>query len=530
MSGYDRRRRARNQPAPTPRQRPRRRASGDGTTREATHASGARGARDTSSRAARQRPASGARPARPAPRPRKPLPLGLFRDLFLPRRFFQVGAGLVVAFVIAFFWAPLLWLAKAATFAAAVLLLADILLLWATKTGRITATRSAEAKLSMGDHNEVALNLENRYGTPITARIIDEAPVQFQKRDDGATVPLAPRGQDGARQRRTYTLRPTERGAYSFGHLNLFAATRIGLVNRRFRAAPPEEVKVYPSIIQMRTYAFLAESNRLEEAGLKRVRRLGQTMEFDQVRAYVPGDDRRTINWKATARRGMAGGGTGPSLLVNQYEEERAQPVVAALDMGRAMRSPFEGMTLLDHAVNASLVLLNTALIKSDKAGLVTFDHEVRTVVAPDRGRGQLSRILESLYRQRPSYRDPSYEAFYAAVRSRLKRRSLILLFTNFDTRAGLERQLPYLVRIARKHRLVVVLFENSGIRELLATPAERLEDVYVKATAETLAMEKREIARTLERRGIGSILTSPEHLTVDAVNRYIALKARGSF
>ena len=283
----------------------------------------------------------------------------------------------------------------------------------------------------------------------------------------------------------------------------------------------------------MRRYAFLAESNRLEEAGLKRVRRLGQTMEFDQVRSYVPGDDRRTINWKATARRGLAHGGGasgGAALLVNQYEEERAQPVVAALDMGRTMLSPFEGMTLLDHAVNSSLVLLNTALIKADKAGLITFDHEIRTVLPPGRGRGQLSRILESLYRQRPSYRDPSYEAFYAAVRSRLRRRSLILLFANFDTRAGLERQMPYLARVARQHRLVVVLFENTGIRDLLAEPAERLEDVYVKTTAETLQMEKREIARALERRGIGSILTTPESLTVDAVNRYIALKARGSF
>ncbi|OZC02666.1 DUF58 domain-containing protein [Rubricoccus marinus] len=455
--------------------------------------------------------------------------MGPFRDLFLPARFFQVGTALVVVFVVAFFWPPLLWAAKAMAFALAVLLLADALLLWGTRKGGLVATRAVEDKLSMGDENEVALNVENRYGTPISARIIDEAPVQFQKRDTGDLLPLAARGAEGARQRRTYSLRPTERGVYGFGHLNLFAATPIGLINRRFRAVPPQEVKVYPSIIQMRKYAFLAESNRLEEAGLKRVRRLGQTMEFDQVRTYVPGDDRRTINWKATARRGMASGG-GPSLLVNQYEEERAQPVVAALDMGRAMRSPFEGITLLDHAVNTSLVLLNTALIKADKAGLVTFDHEVRTVVAPDRGRGQLSRVLESLYRQRPSYRDPSYEAFYAAVRSRLKRRSLILLFTNFDTRAGLERQLPYLARIARKHRLVVVLFENSGIRELLETPAERLEDVYVKTTAETLAMEKREIARTLERRGIGSILTSPEHLTVDAVNRYIALKARGSF
>ena len=435
--------------------------------------------------------------------------------------------ALVVVFVIAYWVPALLWVGKAGAFAFAVAIVADAVMLWGG--GGVAATRTVEDKLSMGDHNPVRIALENRYPYPIRARVLDEAPVEFQKRDAGRVVPLAPRGREGASAEAGYTLRPVRRGAYAFGHLNVFAATPIGLVLRRVRAAEPRETKVYPSIIQMRKYAFLAESNRLEEAGLKRVRRLGQTMEFDQVRAYVPGDDRRTINWKATARRGTAGG-AGPQLLVNQYEEERAQPVVAALDMGRTMRSPFEGMTLLDHAVNAGLVLLNTALIKADKAGLVTFDHEVRTVLRPERGRAHLSRILESLYRQRPSYRDPSYEAFYAAVRSRLRQRSLVLLFANFDTRAGLERQLPYLQRVARQHRLVVVLFENTGIRDLLAAPAERLEEVYIKTTAQSLQMEKREIARTLERHGIGSLLTTPETLTVDAINRYIQIKARGAF
>ncbi|MEM6327888.1 MAG: DUF58 domain-containing protein [Bacteroidota bacterium] len=477
-------------------------------------------------------PASPPRRTRPprSPRERKPLPLGLFRDLFLSRRFFEIGFGLAAVFVAGYFWSPLLWVARLGAMAFGVGIVADLLMLWTGRTTGLVGSREVDEKLSMGDDNEVRLSIQNRYRYPIRVRVQDEAPIQFQQREAGRTVALAPRGRETAQRVVSYVLRPVERGAYSFGHLLLFASTPLGLVVRRFKAAPPREVAVYPSIIQMRKYAFLAESNRLEEAGLKRVRRIGQTMEFDQVRAYVPGDDRRTINWKATARRGLASGGTGPALLVNQYEEERAQPVVAALDMGRTMRSPFDGMTLLDHAVNASLVLLNTALIKSDKAGLVTFDPAVGTVLPPGRARAQLSRILESLYRQAPSYRDPSYEAFFGAVRSRLKRRSLVLLFANFDTRAGMERQLPYLSRIARQHRLVVVFFENTGIRDLLRQRTERLEDVYVKTTAQSLAMEKREIARALERRGIGSLLTTPEALTVDAVNRYLLLKARGAF
>ncbi|MEL6715676.1 MAG: DUF58 domain-containing protein, partial [Planctomycetota bacterium] len=221
---------------------------------------------------------------------------------------------------LASYWLPLLlWVGKAGVTVFAALVFADALMLWATRVGGLTATRTLEDKLSLGDDNAVRIALTNRYPYPIWARVLDEAPVEFQKRDAGRVVPLAPKGREGADAETGYTLRPIRRGEYRFGWLHLYAATPLGLVLRRFRAAPAREVAVYPSIIQMRKYAFLAESNRLEEAGLKRVRRIGQTMEFDQVRSYVPGDDRRTINWKATARRGLAHGG-GAALLVNQYE------------------------------------------------------------------------------------------------------------------------------------------------------------------------------------------------------------------
>lgn len=440
-------------------------------------------------------------------------------DLFLTSRPFRVAGALVVVFVVGYFAPAMVTVGQIGVALLLTLLAADVLLLWRTLPGGLAGTRRVADKLSMGDDNVVTLEVASRYPFRAAVGVIDEMPEQFQKRDQAETVLLEPRGTRTLR----YTLRPTERGAYDFGALVLYAASPLGLVQRRFRTAEPKEVKVYPSVIQMRRYAFLAENDRLQEVGIKRVRRRGQTMEFDRIREYVPGDERRTINWKATARR-------GGELMVNQYQEERAQPVVAALDMGRSMRSPFEGLTLLDHAVNASLVLLNTALLKYDKAGLVTFGTDVRTVLPPDRSRGQLRQILEALYRQETDFRDPNDEAFYAAVRERLRRRALLLLFSNVDTRTGLERRLPYWRRIAKRHRLVVIFFENTGLREVIATPAERLEEVYTRAVAEGLAMEKREIARTLERHGVGSLLTTPQALTVNAVNRYLQLKARGPF
>ena len=470
-----------------------------------------------------ERPLAVPPPPAPPHRPR----LNPFRDVYLAPAPVRALAGLAAVFVVGYWVPAFVWVAQGGLFALSVLALADVWLLWGARGG-LAATRKVADKLSLGDDNPVRLAVASRYPFRTRVTVLDEAPVQFQKRDAGTTVALAPRGEAET----GYTVRPTERGAYRFGVTNLYAASPVGLVLRRFRAPTAAEARVYPSILQMQRYAFLAAHRRLEEVGVKRVRRTGHTMEFDQIRPYVPGDDRRAVNWKATARRGALGGAVagGAALYVNTYQDERQQPVVAALDMGRAMRSPFDGLTLLDHAVNASLVLLHTALRTHDRAGLVTFDHEVRTVLPPTRSPATLPAILEALYRQEPAFLDPTYEGLLATLSGRFATRGLVLLFANFDTRAGLDRQLPYLRRIAQRHRLVVVLFENTGIRELLAAPSERVEDVYVKATAESLAMEKREIARALERAGIGALLTRPETLTVDAVNRYLQIKARGPF
>ena len=443
-----------------------------------------------------------------------------FRSLFLTALPFWALLALAALAVVAYFVPALLWAVRGGALALAVALVADGLMLWGR--GGVEGRRAVPDKLSMGDDNPVEVEVVSRYPFRATVRVLDEVPVQFQERGDGHVVTVGP----GETETLTYTLRPTRRGAYEFGRLLLYASTPLGLVARRFEAANGGEAVVYPSLIQMKRYAFLAESDRLREVGVKRVRRRGHTMEFDQIREYVPGDDRRAVNWKATARRSAY----RPHLMVNTYQDEREQPVLVALDMGRSMRSPFEGLTLLDHAVNAALVVLNTALLTHDRAGLVAFDREVRGVVRPERRRGQLGALLDALYRLDPAYDDPSFEGLYAALRAGLRQRSLVLLMSNFDTVAGLERQLPYLRRIARTHRLVVILFENTGIRDLLAATPDRLEDVYVKATAEGLALEKREIVRTLERHGIGALLTTPETLTVDAVNRYLQIKAAGPF
>jgi uncharacterized protein (DUF58 family) len=275
---------------------------------------------------------------------------------------------------------------------------------------------------------------------------------------------------------------------------------------------------VYPSFLQMRKYELMAISNRLNEIGIKKIRRLGHSMEFEQIKNYVAGDDYRTVNWKATARQG--------NLMVNTYTEERSQHVYCVIDKSRAMKMPFEGLSLLDYAINASLVLSSVALLKEDKAGLITISDRKGAVVAADKRPTQLNKIMEVLYREKTRYLETNMELLYNTIRGTLKQRSLVVFFTNFESMSALERQLPFLKRIAKFHLLVMVFFENTELKTLSEQSASNVEGIYIKTIAEKFVYEKKLIVRELARHGIQSILTAPKNVTVNTINRYLELKA----
>ncbi len=395
------------------------------------------------------------------------------------------------------------------------LALLDLVLLFRLQKG-ISADRFAPDKLSNGDENDIILELQNHYTFPINLEIVDEIPHQFQVRDFKIEAQL----KAGKSQRIGYKLRPTKRGEYHFGILNVFASSPIGLFSRRFKFAEDARVPVYPSYLQMRKYELMAISNRLTEVGIKKIRKIGQNMEFDQIRDYVQGDDYRSVNWKATARRNQ--------LMVNQFQDEKSQQVYCVIDKGRSMQMPFEGMTLLDYAINASLVLSNIAIRKQDKAGLITFNNGTKTILKATDRNSQMYAIMETLYREKTAFLESDFENLYVNVRRNLSQRSLLVLFTNFEAMSSLERQLKYLRALAKSHLLVVVFFENTETKGLIESEANSTEEIYIQTIAEKFAFEKRQIVRELQKYGIFSILTAPQDLTVNTINKYLELKARG--
>ena len=380
----------------------------------------------------------------------------------------------------------------------------------------IEAERNLPERLSNGDDNPIKILVVNRYQFPIEVQIVDEIPHQFQIRDFKIEAEVS----SGSEKWFGYKIRPLKRGVYSFGKLNIYCQSPLRFIERRYIFDEGQEVPVYPSFIQMKKYELLAISNKLVETGIKKIRKIGTQTEFDHIREYVIGDDYRTMNWKATARK--------TSFMVNQHQDERSQQVYAIIDMGRVMRMPFEGMTLLDYAINTSLAILNIAIKKYDKAGLLTFTEQIETFLPAERKGSQMTMIMELLYSQTTRFAESNYELLYTTVQRKIRHRSLLILYTNFESLVSVKRQLPYLKRLAKSHLLLVVFFSNTEISSILKTRPSNLDEIYRKTIAEKFAFEKRQIINEFLRYGIHSVLTTPANLTVGTINKYLEFKARG--
>ncbi|MEN3322710.1 DUF58 domain-containing protein [Mariniflexile soesokkakense] len=428
--------------------------------------------------------------------------------------FFVSVSVLVFLFILAYIFPGLLVIAQMLFFVFIGLFIIDFILLFKQKG--FSASRILPEKLSNGDDNPIEITLQNNYNFTSSIKLIDELPFQYQKRDFEINTTL----EKQENKKITYTLRPLERGEYYFGNLNLYATSPINFISRRFQFGKDAMVPNYPSFLQLKKYMLLAFSNKIFEYGLKKIRRIGHTMEFEQIKHYVQGDDLRNINWKATAKSNQ--------LMVNQYQDERSQPVYSVIDKGRVMKMPFEDLSLLDYAINASLVISNVALKKQDKAGLFSFSRKVENRVVAERRPSQMNTILETLYNLNTDFVESDFSRLYIDIKRNLNQRSLLLLYTNFETLDALYRQLPYLKAIAKNHLLVIIFFENTELQKLTQKSAETTFEIFEKTIAEKFIYEKKLIVNELQKHGIQSILTAPEHLTINTINKYLEIKARG--
>lgn len=424
-----------------------------------------------------------------------------------------IGVGIL--YVFAFFFPFLMWAAHIALLLCFLAVMVDALFVFNKNKG-ISAQRILPEKLSNGDENPVKIDIKNNYDFKISVKVIDEIPFQFQKRDFLIEKQIFP----GRNTFFQYILEPKERGEYNFGSLNVYVSSPLGFVSKRFNFQKDANLPSYPSFIHLRKYELMAIQSEFLLGGIKKIRKLGHTMEFEQIKEYVPGDDIRTINWKATSKTNR--------LMVNQFQDEKSQRIFMLIDTGRTMKMPFKGLSLLDYSINATMALSHIILKKGDRAGMMTFSKKTENKIAAENKSGQLRKISEALYNIKTDFFESDFSRLYQDVKYSLNQRSLILLFTNFETLDGLNRQLKYLRGIAKNHLLVVVFFKNSELQTLINKNPENMQEIYDEIIAEKFEFEKKLIIQELRKYGIYTVYTLPENLNIDVINKYLEIKARG--
>lgn len=408
----------------------------------------------------------------------------------------------------------LIWVAVAYIVAVAIYTVCDAAL--AARPEQIEVERIHDQRLSLGAENLVTVILANATPRPVAFTLRDEYPHEFPA-DAGflrGTIPPY----DVAEAR--YHVRPLRRGDYSFGDVVVRLRGPLGAIERQVRYRLGAEVRVYPNVLELRKYDLLARKGMLHELGLRVSRARGPGGEFERLRDYTPDDEFRRINWKATARRGHP--------IAAEYETERSQHVICAIDCGRLMAPPVGELMRLDYAVNTALMLSYVAGLRGDHVGVLAFADQVRAYVAPRRGKPQFQTLLETLYNLQPEPVESDHALALGYLSRRQRRRALIVLFTDLATPEAAGPLVTQLTRLARHHLPLCVTVSDPFIAGAAGQPVGDSEGLYRRAVAESLLDERRALLDRLQRGGVLTVDVPADRLSAGVVNTYLRLKAQG--
>ena len=394
---------------------------------------------------------------------------------------------------------------------------------------QFTIQRLHDDKLSLGTSNPITLAVESRVGRSVTLTLRDEPPLLFNGSDyENSTHTLTgvmPRTPTEA----TYYVRPVKRGDFDFGDINLRYDSPLGLYTRQATVPAAETVKVYPNLYELRKYDLLVRRDQLAEMGLRNVRMRGEGSMFESLREYSQGDPYKTINWKATARRGTP--------ISTQYEPERSQRVLVMLDIGRMMSSPVlvedeaDGinwnMAKIDFVLNSVLLFSYVATLKGDQVGMLTFADQVRQYIPPGTGRGHFQKLLAAMYALQSEPVEPDYVRALSFLRAQSSKRALVVLFTDLSGQRALEAMTQHVPRLLPRYLPLVVTIRDPALDEEARQSLTSSDAVYRRAVAEDMIKERRLLLETLQRQGVYTLDVPAEKMTMAVVNQYLQLKAR---
>jgi uncharacterized protein (DUF58 family) len=317
-----------------------------------------------------------------------------------------------------------------------------------------------------------------------------------------------------------YRVTPSKRGRFGFGAVNVRVRGPLGLVFHERSYPAPQSASVFPDLRGASRLLLSGAALDLVNLGLRQLRRDGQGSEFARLRDYAQGDSVRDVDWKATGRRGKP--------VTRVMESERSQSILICVDAGRSMAAQVDGLTKLDHAVNAALFLAFVAVRNGDRVGLAVFADGVKTFLPPAAGRGQYRKILDALYSTTPSLTYVDYLALFKELNVRLTRRSLLCVFTDFLDEEQASTMVAPLHRLARRHVPLCLSVRDTALSRLLTTPPPGPEEAFQHAVASELLVDREALKAKVSSGGVQMLDVQPDELSLAAVNRYLDIKARG--
>lgn len=376
--------------------------------------------------------------------------------------------------------------------------------------------RDEEHKLSLYAEETMGWTIYNKSDRPLTIRIKDTIPdFHFEAIEEEADGKIMPH----ERKHLTYKILPKKRGIYNLSDVHIAYLSRYGLIYKHKVVQSKAAIRVYPNLTDLKKYRLMVYKGFLMRGGKKVHNQRGEGMEFESLREYISGDEYNKINWKATASMNKP--------IVNQFEVEKNQDVISIIDSGKAMSYEVRGYKKLDLAINTALILSDVANMSGDKSGLMVFNREVQQYVKPSSGGLHRNKLLEALFSIDYNRELSNFEEAFNYLNHHQKKRSIIFLFTEFETMDEASDYMKVLPSVARKHLVILFMMTKEKVVDLAKTTVKKDHELFLKGAALEILEERKKIISTLKRSGIMCIECTPDTLTTEAINQYIQLKKK---
>ena len=410
-------------------------------------------------------------------------------------------------------WSDLFLVVAAADVLVILVALADLGTL--PRRRAFSAEREVARIASLRVPHRVGLVVANHSPQPFRVLVRDDAPAEFEVSPEQFRLQLAGR----SRAAMQYQFRASRRGAFLLEQVFLRVRSRLGCWERDVACAAESEIHVYPDMQQMSQYALLARTNRLSLMGVRRTRKIGQDNEFERLRDYTRDDNYKHIDWRSTARRNR--------LTVKDFQTNQSQRLVFLMDCGRMMTNQAAGLSLLDHSLNAMLMLSFVALRQGDAVGLVCFSDQIHAYVPPRGGMAQMNRLLHAAFDRFPQLVESRYDEAFLYLDSRCKKRSLVVLMTNLIDEVNAHQVQQYLTALAGRHLPLGVLLRDRRLFDAADAGYRTPRQLFRAAAAAEILSWRHQILTDLQHQGVLALDVFPEEMTAPLVNRYLEIKAR---